>query len=121
MFTFQIQVDDVDHGDTEPSTEGQGLPPAQGPPSPNDSGMETDSTQHPNTGEAVTETTAEVMVVDDDSVTGAQAGTEKKESVGDAGKGFEPTISGSDLFATVAQDRILGLIGALMPPNRQVI
>lgn len=27
----------------------------------------------------------------------------------------------SDLFACVAQDRILGLIGALMPPNRQVI
>ena len=45
------------------------------------------------------------------------AAKDGEEGGADGEKGL---ISNSDLFAAVAQERMLGLIGSLMPPNRQV-
>lgn len=61
------------------------------------------------------ETSTEIAADGVDSVDPVDGGEDKKIEA-DA----DVNLSGSDLFATVAQDKILGLIGALMPPNRQV-
>ncbi len=52
---------------------------------------------------------------DADATTG-EAETQAKEKEGEA----ETDVKPRDLFAIVAQEKILGLIGALLPLNRQV-
>ena len=49
-----------------------------------------------------------------------QVDSERKEDDDACPRPIDSAVQNSDLFGSVAQDRILGLIGALMPPNRQV-
>ena len=44
----------------------------------------------------------------------------KTEDAKEDKKTCDKTVPDADLFASVAQDKILGSLGALMPPNRQV-
>ena len=88
----------------------------QGHQSFNDSGMDVDI--------PVSDATTSIQVtadtnVEEPTLPEPQADSEKKDD--DAcQRPIDSAIQNSDLFGSVAQDRILGLIGALMPPNRQV-
>ena len=102
-------------------TETQAPPHAAGVESPNVSGMDVDSTPPVENSETGSDVTAradnsveEIISLEpqDDSV--------KTETVVGTEKPSDSVIQSSDLFSSFAQDRILGLIGALMPPNRQV-
>ena len=94
---------------------------AAGLESPNDSGMDVDnalSVENRDTRSDVTVTADNV--VEETTLLEAQGDSVKTETVVGTEKPGDAAVQSSDLFSSFAQDRILGLIGALMPPNRQV-
>ena len=98
------------------------LPAVQGAESEslNESGMDVDNIPPADSFEASDGAAAEFVMEDDAMRSEPQNDSEEKKNDGGSEKHSEPVVKSGELFATVAQDRILGLIGALMPPNRQV-
>ncbi len=76
--------------------------------------METDEEPQPDAPDSSTPPPTPVEGSQDQSSVAKAAGTTEE-------KVEKPNIKPRDLFATIAQERILGLIGALLPINRQVI
>ena len=94
---------------------------AAGLESPNDSGMDVDNALSVENRETRSDVTVTAdNVVEETTLLEAQGDSVKMETVVGTDKSGDAAVQSSDLFSSFAQDRILGLIGALMPPNRQV-